>query len=215
MSSPSWSEQLRQSLKRLPTERPPRVAILGVGHELNGDDGGRPAVARALEERLAGQDRLQVIEGGYRPGKPDGAVRAFGPDLVLIVDAAQMGAAPGTVRLVPWQATTGLSASTHTLPLHILANFLTHELGCDVALLWPPPVHNRVDCAAVGCHADRRRPGRGRSRRDSLSLTAGPPPGRPASAAARFRAGAVAPDTGRDRSGRSEPRRAHPLCPPR
>jgi len=39
MSSPSWSEQLRQSLKRLPTERPPRVAILGVGHELNGDDG--------------------------------------------------------------------------------------------------------------------------------------------------------------------------------
>jgi len=30
-------------------------------------------VARALEERLAGQDRLQVIEGGSRPGKPDGA----------------------------------------------------------------------------------------------------------------------------------------------
>ncbi len=145
MSSPSWSEQLRQSLKRLPTERPPRVAILGVGHELNGDDGAGLAVARALEERLAGQDRLQVIEAGPAPENQTGRLRAFGPDLVLIVDAAQMGAAPGTVRLVPWQATTGLSASTHTLPLHILAKYLTHELGCDVALLGLQPVHNRVD----------------------------------------------------------------------
>ncbi len=145
MFSPSWSEQLRQSLKRLPTERPPRVAILGVGHELNGDDGAGLAVARALEKRLAGQDRLLVIEAGPAPENQTGRLRAFGPDLVLIVDAAQMGAAPGSVRLVPWQATTGLSASTHTLPLHILAKYLTHELGCDVALLGLQPVHNRVD----------------------------------------------------------------------
>ena len=145
MCSPSWSDQLRQSLKRPPTDRPPRVAILGVGHELNGDDGAGLAVAQALEGRLACQNRLLVIEAGPAPENQTGRLRAFGPDLVLIVDAAQMDAAPGTVRLVPWQATTGISASTHTLPLHLLAKFLTHELGCDVALLGLQPVHNRVD----------------------------------------------------------------------
>jgi hydrogenase 3 maturation protease len=145
MSNPSWSEQLRQSLRRLPTDRPPRVAVVGVGQELNGDDGAGLAVARALGSRLGSQDWLLIVEAGSAPENQTGRLRAFGPDLVLFVDAAQMGAAPGTVRLLPWQATTGLSASTHTLPLHILARFLTHDLGCDVALLGLQPHQNRVD----------------------------------------------------------------------
>lgn len=145
MCNPSWSDQLRQTLRRLPTDRPPRVAILGVGHELNGDDGAGLAVARALAEHLAGQDRLLVIEAGPAPENQTGRLRAFGPDLVLIVDAAQMGAAPGAVCLVPWQATAGLSASTHTLPLHMLGRFLTLDLGCEVALLGLQPFQNRVD----------------------------------------------------------------------
>ncbi len=61
------------------------------------------------------------------------------PDLVLLIDAAQMDEAPGAVRWLAWQETDGLSASTHTLPPRVLAHYLTSELGCEVALLGIQP----------------------------------------------------------------------------
>ena len=42
---------------------------------------------------------------------------------------------PGTVALLDWEDTDGLSGSTHTLPLHVLSNYLVLEFGCQVALL--------------------------------------------------------------------------------
>ena len=38
-----------------------------------------------------------------------------------------------------WQETDGLSASTHTLPPRVLAQYLTSELGCEVALVGIQP----------------------------------------------------------------------------
>ena len=38
-----------------------------------------------------------------------------------------------------WQETDGLSASTHNLPPRVLAQYLTSELGCEVALVGIQP----------------------------------------------------------------------------
>jgi hydrogenase 3 maturation protease len=59
--------------------------------------------------------------------------------LVLLVDAAELGEAPGAIQVLRWEETSGLSASTHTLPPYVLARFLTAELDCDVALLGIQP----------------------------------------------------------------------------
>lgn len=140
----SWLLPIRQTLTSLP-DQPPRVAVVGVGHDLNGDDSAGLAVARALKRRLADQDWLTVIEAGIAPENCTGALRLFRPHLVLLVDAAQMGEPPGSVRWVPWQDTTGISATTHTLPLYMLGKFLTADLGCDVALLGLQPFANEFD----------------------------------------------------------------------
>ncbi len=50
------------------------------------------------------------------PENCTGAVLRFAPDLVVLVDAAEMGEAPATIRWLDWQETTGLSASPPTLP---------------------------------------------------------------------------------------------------
>ena len=143
MSKQSWAMRLRQTLQQsAKADQPPRVAVLGIGHELNGDDAAGLAVVRSLTLQ---QDRLLLIVAGPAPENQTGALRAFDPDLVLLIDAAQMGAEPGTVRLLDWQATTGISASTHTMPLHMLAKFLTLDLGCDVALLGIQPFANAID----------------------------------------------------------------------
>jgi len=52
---------------------------------------------------------------------------------------------PGAVRWLDWQEITGVSASTHTLPLHLLARYLMTELGCIVSLLGIQPATNALD----------------------------------------------------------------------
>lgn len=140
MSSQSWPDSLSRALERLrKPDRPPCVAVVGVGHELRGDDAAGVAVARALRELVAPGSRLLAIDAGPAPENYTGTLRRFGPDLVLLIDAAQMGDAPGAVRWLTWQAIGGISASTHTLPLHVLAGFLAADIGCEVALIGIQP----------------------------------------------------------------------------
>jgi hydrogenase 3 maturation protease len=80
-----------------------------------------------------------VLDGGLAPENLTGAIRRFAPDLVLLVDAAEMGEPAGAVRWLSWQETTGVSAATHALPPYMVAQFLASELGCEVALIGIQP----------------------------------------------------------------------------
>jgi len=141
-----WLKSWEHALERLKkADQPPRVAIMGIGHELNGDDAAGIVASRALQPRLADRSWLLVIDAGPAPENQTGPLRAFRPDLVLLIDAAQMNEPPGTVCWVDWQDTTGISASSHTLPLYMLAKFLTFELGCELGLLGIQPSQNEID----------------------------------------------------------------------
>jgi hydrogenase maturation protease len=120
------------------------VAVVGVGQELNGDDAAGVKVAQALskKQRAGSSDAhrpvpfaLLVVEAAHAPENCTGLIRRFVPDLVVLVDAAEMGDAPGTVRWLPWQETSELGASTHTLSPAMLARYLATELTCAVALI--------------------------------------------------------------------------------
>ncbi|HND50706.1 MAG TPA: hypothetical protein PLL95_19195, partial [Anaerolineales bacterium] len=52
---------------------------------------------------------------------------------------ADMRAEPGTICWVPIQFIEGMSASTHSLPLSMLARYLTLELNCAVVLVGIQP----------------------------------------------------------------------------
>lgn len=128
----SWKQTLKNTLTHKEIQR---VAILGMGNELDGDDAAGIMVVRRLQTLLAGRKDVLVIDGGNAPESYTGKLRPFGADFVLLVDGADMGAAPGTVAWLDWEDTCGLSGSTHTLPLHVLARYLTMEFGCQVALM--------------------------------------------------------------------------------
>ena len=76
-----------------------------------------------------------MVEGAHAPESSTGAIRRFAPDLVLLVDAAEMGDPPGTIRWLDWQEAVGLEASTHSLPPSMVARYLAAELSCEVALI--------------------------------------------------------------------------------
>lgn len=142
--------------------RAQRIAILGIGNELNGDDAAGVLVARELIEKCrgveskAGSRKLEsyVIEAGAVPEAFTGPLRRFQPDMVILVDAAELGESPGTVGYFHWQQAEGMSASTHTLPPTILAQFLIRELGCEVFLVGIQPKSLTLD---AGVSAEVRR----------------------------------------------------------
>ena len=151
MSKPSWQNSLRARLAKHPRKgehetRPYRVAVLGIGNELRGDDAAGVIIARELQSmvgatlvgRPQGQAQglpLQVINAGAAPEAFTGQLRRFDPDLVIMIDAAQLNEPPGTIRLIEWQDTIGLSASTHSLPLNVIAQYLISELSCEVIII--------------------------------------------------------------------------------
>lgn len=132
MSTKCW----RTSLSRLLSQRTnSRIAILGIGNEMRGDDAAGILVVRALILRVANSKHLRIIEGGHAPENATGDLRKFSPDLVLLIDAADMGKVAGYIALIPIEQIDGISANTHSLPLSMLARYLTLELNCEVALL--------------------------------------------------------------------------------
>jgi len=144
-----------------------------VGQELNGDDAAGVLVARNLEKRQragGGAPRpvsisLLVVEGAHAPENSTGAIRRFAPDLVLLIDAAEMGDHPGTIRWLDWQEAVGLDSSTHSLPPSMVARYLAAELSCEVALIGiqvqdtslgariSPPVRRAIRTVAQGLAA--------------------------------------------------------------
>ncbi len=140
ISKQSWRLSLRAKLESLQISNPAfKVAVLGIGHELRGDDAIGLLLANRLGSMAAGCDRILAVETGPAPENFTGMLRSFKPDLVVLVDAAFMDAEAGEIGWLSWQDTSGFSASTHTLPLHLLAAYITSEMGCEVTLIGIQP----------------------------------------------------------------------------
>lgn len=142
MSPRSWPKLLLQTLaQEAKPDSKARLALVGIGNELNGDDAAGVIIARRLKSRLSEQPGVLVLEAGLAPENFTGILRRFDPALVVIIDAAQMGADPGEIRWLAWEAAVGVTAVTHGQPLSTLAQYLINELACRVALLGIQPAH--------------------------------------------------------------------------
>jgi hydrogenase 3 maturation protease len=133
-SSSYWKTQLREKLKLLADNSDSRLAVLGIGNELNGDDSAGNWVARKLSERLKSQPNLLIMDCGAIPENASGPLRRFCPDMILMVDAADLVEDPGTIQFVELDQVRGFSASSHSLPLSVLGRFLMEEFHCEIAL---------------------------------------------------------------------------------
>ncbi len=135
----SWRQGLAREVRRAR-----KVSVLAAGNALRGDDAAGLAAADALAARLSGSTasgrRLQILKTFEVPENFTGAVRAFGPDLVILVDAAVGGRPPGEVYRVDPAAIGSEDISTHRIPLSALVRFLEMEVGCAVLVLGIQPL---------------------------------------------------------------------------
>ena len=133
----TWKRSLRRLLSPRPDGQLPRVAVVGVGQRLRGDDGAGPAVAQRLAP-LA-DATLLVVDAGHAPENCLGPIVRFRPDAILFVDAARGGLAPGELIWLRPDEADSRGGSTHALSLAMLAGYLSAETGAAVHVLGIEP----------------------------------------------------------------------------
>ena len=146
MSRRFWRNQLKQFLSNPGIDgRKARIAFLGVGNDLHADDGAGVEVIRALRRLLQPSEYFLLVEGATAPENFSAPLRRFKPDILLFIDAANMGEKPGALAFLEMGEIDGFSASTHILPLTNLASFIKSETGCRVAFLGIQPARLEFD----------------------------------------------------------------------
>jgi hydrogenase 3 maturation protease len=90
--------------------------VLTVGNEMMGDDAAGPLLAHKIAETpLAG---WELVDGGSAPENELYKVRELAPQVVVVVDAAEMGLTPGDVRILDENAVADqFIMTTHNMPL--------------------------------------------------------------------------------------------------
>lgn len=118
-----------------------KVAFLGVGSPLRADDSVGLYIVNKLASRLtphAGQE-LRFYLGESAPENFSGEIRNFGTTHLVVIDAADMSEAPGTMRIIEQDQIGGTSFSTHMMPLKMLTDYLVMATGCKVFVLGIQP----------------------------------------------------------------------------
>lgn len=98
--------------------------LFGIGNPLRGDDGAGNYVA----DRFSAPGWV-ALDCGTIPENFTGTVRSEHPELLVLVDAADMGIAPGEFRIIRPEDIAAVTFGTHALPLSILIEFLSHDAG--------------------------------------------------------------------------------------
>lgn len=132
-------------------EKSQRIAIVGVGDVLSPFD--RPGMHAASEIGKLKLQNVRVFLAGTNPESITSTLRAYHPDHVIFLDAADMGAVPGSTRVIEPGNTQANLVSSHVLPLPVVMEFIAKDMECPVTL--------------IGIQPDLRQPGRDLSREES------------------------------------------------
>lgn len=126
------SEQLSEQLKSLAGSK---AVILGIGNILKGDD----AVGPFLCEQLAGKVSAEVIDAATVPENYIRKIVGKNPQTLLVIDAIDFGASPGTIRVFEPSQLNSIAISTHTLSPRLFVELITGQIDVDVRFIGIQP----------------------------------------------------------------------------
>lgn len=120
-----------------------KVAILGIGSGLRGDDAAGLLVIRGIRSllKLTPLHWLDVlgVEGANAPENVTGRIKKHQPEHIIVVDAADMGVSVGVCREIARDEISETHFSTHTLPLKVVIDYLEQSTGAGITILGIQP----------------------------------------------------------------------------
>lgn len=112
-----------------------RVAVLGIGSELCGDDSAGMLCAAMLKRELSKYDDILVISASTAPENFTGEICDFKPSSLILIDAADLGLNVGEIGIINPADIKGISFSTHMLPLSMLVQYFEITVKCSIGIL--------------------------------------------------------------------------------
>jgi hydrogenase 3 maturation protease len=131
----STEQQLIEHLKNLSNSS---TLIVGIGNVLKGDDGAGPLIC----ERLAkAKVSAELIDAGTVPENYIQRIIKIAPANLLIIDAIDFGATPGTIKIFEPEQLNSLIISTHTLSPRLFVDMIRQNFSLDVYFIGIQPAH--------------------------------------------------------------------------
>jgi hydrogenase 3 maturation protease len=116
-----------ERIKKEEAEKQTRIAVVGIGNDLKGDDGAGWEVVRRLERLYPSDPNFLFI----RTGTPEDHVRQialFYPSTIILIDSAEFRGRPGEIRTIKEEDIQKIFFSTHTTPLTIFIKLIRAEV---------------------------------------------------------------------------------------
>lgn len=122
-------QQISEALKSISKESKP--VIVGMGNEINADDGIGPQIA----QRLAGLKFFKTIDVGTLPENFTRKISGLCPSHVIFVDAAMIEGEPGTIGLVDPDSVDQVIFTTHHIPLSYTIQRIKAMCGAEIIII--------------------------------------------------------------------------------
>jgi hydrogenase 3 maturation protease len=133
----STIQQWESPLNELLTAASPtfKVALVGIGHPLRGDDYVGSYVTKEIINATACRlsDRVYVFDAEDNVERVITRISRINPKQVIFIDACEMGLKPAEMKLMLVEKTSYPFFTTHGIPLKVLAEQLLK--GCKVWVL--------------------------------------------------------------------------------
>jgi hydrogenase 3 maturation protease len=129
----AMDKQLFEHLKKF---RGSRTVIVGIGNILKGDDGAGPLVCEQLKNTKITAD---LIDAGTVPENYIQPIIKKAPQNLLVIDAIDFGATPGTIRIFEPEQLNSHAISTHTLSPRLFVDMVSQNIKLDVYFIGIQP----------------------------------------------------------------------------
>ncbi|MBN1788229.1 MAG: hydrogenase 3 maturation endopeptidase HyCI [Sedimentisphaerales bacterium] len=132
----------KQALEFVKNINPDKTVIVCIGNRLKGDDAAGCIVSDLLKDRI----KSEVIDAGTTPENFIGPVIKKTPQNIIIIDAVDFAAQPGTFKIFSPQEDQSFSISTHSVSLTLFCDCITSEIPCQFFLIGIQPGQTDFNC---------------------------------------------------------------------
>jgi hydrogenase 3 maturation protease len=131
------SQNLSDQLKEIIT---PNTLILTLGNTLKGDDAAGPAVAEKLKPEIPDN----IIDAGTTPENYIQPIINKNPKVLLIIDAINFDAEPGTIKIFPPDKIKSMAVSTHAPSPQLFLDVIKSSISPRICFLAIQPAQTQL-----------------------------------------------------------------------
>jgi len=130
----------KQFFEQLNKLRRSKTLIVGIGNLLKSDDAVGPLVC----QQLTGKICAELIDAGTVPENYIQPIIEKAPQNLLIIDAIDFGAPPGTIRVFKPEQLDSFVISTHTLSPRLFVDMICRNIKVDVYFVGVQPAQTQL-----------------------------------------------------------------------